>query len=78
MTELDSPPKYTPSQQIAHDLMAPIRAAQTFVGFVVVDLDTGNAQSARDHAEKAHQALAETVDQLVEGLFPTETSPTET
>ena len=73
MTESDRPRTYTPSQQIAHDLMAPIRAAQTFVGFVVEDLDTGNAQSARDYAEKAHQALADTVDQLVEGLFPTET-----
>jgi len=55
---------------MAHDLMAPIRAAQTYLGFALEDLAKGDAESARGHAENANDALGESMNRLVVGLLP--------
>lgn len=74
MEDLEVPDAYTKSQQMVHDLMAPIRAAQTYVGFALEDLDNGDAASARVHAAQANEALNESMGRLVDGLV-TEVSP---
>ena len=73
MAESVPPEPYTESQQMAHDLMAPIRAAQTFLGFAIDDLDDGDATSARTNAQNARVALAESMEQL-EAAFSADAS----